>query len=257
MASSIISLPHMNMQQRKPFPIERRPKLLKDFLNENSNSCSSSGFKSFPRHQPLKSTPTNSNPNPKTASSTTNISAKFQALINAVKNIPFTTVKSPSFLPRSLSRRLSKRGSKSAKAKKEVKISVRVKDILRWTSFRDVAEAKPPPSDLSSSPNHYTITTTGSTIDSSSNSTNSSSLSWCESDFTAELLPSWCGNSDEKELEMSKKNVTSNVGVDYVDATIDTARDPQVSYYFKFFCHSLFFLVEVFLSLVLRNLGSL
>lgn len=238
MASSSISFCQMNVQQHrkpKPFPIERRPKLLKDFLNDNSNSCSSSGFKSFPRHQPFNLPKFNSktvNSKPKAASTT--ISA-LQAVINAVKNIPFTTVKSPSFLPRSLSRRLSRRDSTRSKRQEqekenEVKISVKVKDILRWTSFRDLVEEISPPLDFPTSPLH--TTSTGS-IDSSFNSNGSS---WCESDYTEEFLPSWSGNCGEKEHEMGKKGFNC-VGLDSVEATTETetetanytARDPQVS----------------------------
>ncbi|PON79359.1 hypothetical protein PanWU01x14_010940 [Parasponia andersonii] len=236
MASSSISFCHMNVQQhRKPFPIElRRPKLLKDFLNDNSNSCSSSGFDSFPRHQPIPfKTPkiaskTKSPKPPPPPSSSSTISA-FQAVINAVKNIPFTTVKSPSFLPRSLSRRLSRRDSKTRSKKQEndVKIPVKVKDILRWTSFRDLVEEISPPLDFTTLPHHYTTTTTTS-IDSSFNSSNGSS--WCESDFTAEILPSWSGNSGEKEPEMDK-TAFNCVGMDSVEATTETANytagDPQ------------------------------
>lgn len=244
MASSSISLSNMNVLQRKPFQIERRPKLLKDFLDDDSNSCSSSGFKSFRRQQPynpkIVSKTSFSNPKPSVPKQQTTLSA-FQALINAVKNIPFTTVKSPSFLPRSLSRRLSKRDhsrpNMSSKGNQhELKISVKVKDILRWTSFRDLVDEKSPPLDFSPLPHDHYTTTTGSIDDSCIS--DGSSFSWCESDFTAEFLPSWSGNSNEKELEVGKKELIPCVGLDSLETTTETANcsevDPQVSNYFLY-----------------------
>lgn len=110
----------------------------------------------------------------------------------------------------------------------EVKVSVKVKDILRWTSFRDLVEEISPPLDFTDSPHHYT--TTGS-IDSSFNSKGSS---WCQSDFTAEFSPCWSGPRGEKELEMGK-NVFTGVGMDSVEATTETANHtagvPQVRNY--------------------------
>ncbi|XP_068314589.1 uncharacterized protein [Pyrus communis] len=228
------------------FPIERRPRmLLKDFLGENSNSCSSSGFISFPRQLP--SNPSNA---PKTQNScsenTTTISRKllrsrsraawttisaFHSLMNAVKNMPFTAVKPPSFLPRSLSRRLlqskqnSPRSSRKQGSQSQVQITVRVKDIIRWTSFRDEKLPPPPPLDYVSSPLHCTSSTTitGSTTTCTTCSSNSSSngSSWCDSDFTSEFLQPWGGNSDPDYQEDSKK-YSPCVGRDSMEATSGT-----------------------------------
>ena len=147
MAASSSSISFSVQQIRKPFPIERRPRMLKDFLNENPHSCSSSGFKSFPR-KPLDSKKSN----PKVSKNQIKYSA-LQAVMNAVKSISFTAVKSPSFLPRSLSRKLSRNVSRtrSRKEKKQVKMGVKVKDILRWTSFRDLVEEISPPAELEDS----------------------------------------------------------------------------------------------------------
>ncbi|XP_050387345.1 uncharacterized protein LOC126803604 [Argentina anserina] len=228
MCSSSTSCSYKNVHQnKKPFQIERRPTMLKDFLNENSNSCSSSGFKSFPRKPELNCK--TSNPNPTTTvtsklhrsrskAASTTISA-FQSFMNAVKNIQFTAVKTPSLLPRSLSRRLSKRSSWSRKQslQTQVQISVKVKDILRWTSFRDEKLPQPLPWDFASSPHHCTTATTTTTTTTCSNSSNGSS--WCDSDFTAEFLPSPGGG----ENEMGKK-YSPCVGRGTMEATAGTAR---------------------------------
>ena len=222
------------LQQRKPFPNDGigRPRMLKDFLNDTSNSCTSTGFKSLPR-QPC-------NPNAQVFTNNTNtkllrcqskaastaISA-LQAMINAVKNFPLKN--SPSILPRSLSRRLSR------KKPSEVKITVRVKDILRWTSFRDLVEEKSQPLDFNSSPNRCTTTTitTGST----NTTCSSNSSSWCESDFTSEYLPSWGRNSQDNvvnEVEVGKKYLP-RVGEDCLKTTTGTETyadvGPKVSNY--------------------------
>ncbi|CAN6566255.1 unnamed protein product [Malus baccata var. baccata] len=240
-----------DQHQRKPFPVERRPRmLLKDFLCENSNSCSSSGFNSFPRQLPTN--PSNTPKILNSCSENTNIISRkllrsrskaasttisaFHSLMNAVKNIPFTTVKPPSFLPRSLSRRLqqskdSKQNSPSSSKKQgsqcQVQITVRVKDIIRWTSFRDEKLPPPPPLDFVSSPLHCTTSTTitGSTTTCTTCSSNSSSngSSWSDSDFTSEFLPRWGGNSDP-DCEEDGKKYSPCVGRDSMemDATSGT-----------------------------------
>ncbi|KAF3442242.1 hypothetical protein FNV43_RR16158 [Rhamnella rubrinervis] len=242
MASSAISLPRTNFQQIKPFPIELRPtRTLKDFLNESSNSCSSSGFRTFPR-QPFRPNVIDFKPSIRNskdatklqrhrslkAASTSTISA-FQAVINAVKNIQFTTVKSPSFLPRSLSRKLSKKEEKKANQGKIT--AVRIKDIIRWTSFRDlVEEISPPPFDLTHSPHHCTITTTSYTTgstDSTSTSCNSHGSTWCDSDFTEEVSPSWRKNSEgmvDGNENGLVKNIVPCVGKDILEAKQVTAK---------------------------------
>ncbi|KAL5796282.1 hypothetical protein ACOSQ2_001102 [Xanthoceras sorbifolium] len=229
--------------QRKHFLIERRPKMLKDFLIDDSNSCSSSGFKSFPRrvdqdhhsvrnliqidldHARKSSKRLQRSRSKKAASAT--ISA-FQFLINSVKSIQFTAVKSPSILPQSLSRRLSKKSHHShvqnkASSSSEVKMimtTVKIKDIVRWKSFRDLVEEKPQPSDhihhLPSSLDHRITTSTGST-----NTSRSSNVSsWCDSDFTSEYLPSWGGNC-ENEVELGKQ-YSLCVGRDSMEATTES-----------------------------------
>ncbi|KAM5555080.1 hypothetical protein ABKV19_023137 [Rosa sericea] len=245
MCSSSTSCSYKNVHQKKPFPIERRPTMLKDFLNENSNSCSSSGFKSFPRKPQLDCKARNPNPKPNTTitsklhrsrskAASTTISA-FQSFMNVVKNIQFTAVKTPFLLPRSLSRRLSKKSSWSRKQslQTQVQISVKVKDILRWTSFRDERLPQSLPWDIASSPHHCTTATTvtESTTTTTTCSNSSNGSSWCDSDFTAEFLPSQFGGKNE----MGKK-YSPCVGRNSMEATAGTARcselDPKVEVLF-------------------------
>lgn len=163
------------------------------------------------------------------AAASTTISA-FQAMMNAVKNVHFIAVKSPSLLPWSLSRRLSKK--KCQNKGSEVKMTITVKDIIRWKSFRDIVEDKAPPSDLPPSPHHCTTTTTRST-----STTPRSGSSWCDSDFNSDYLPSWNGNFDEcveNEVGAGKKFLPC-VGEDSLQATTEartyTKVGPEVRLY--------------------------
>ncbi|XVE73937.1 hypothetical protein DITRI_Ditri11bG0158800 [Diplodiscus trichospermus] len=240
MAASTISCSNPNSRQRKHFPLERRPRMLKDFLLDDSNSCSSNGFRSFPRKAGEDSKIRNliqvdlnsghAKPNDaqrlqrsRSKAASTTISA-FQAVINAVKNIHFASVKSPSILPISLSRKLSKRNSHLNVENKEneIKITVRVKDIIRWKSFRDLVEEKSRPSDFASSPHHCTTATTGSSCTPCSSSTGSS---WCDSDFTSEYLPS--DEYGEYEVDMGKKFLPC-VGKDPMETTTEVAANTDV-----------------------------
>lgn len=133
-----------------------------------------------------------------------------ETMINAFKNIPFTSsVNKPysMIFLRSLSRKLSAQRLPKKSRKddghggggEQAKMTVKIKDIIRWTSFRDLAEERSWPSDFRSSPPHQcsstaTVTTTGS---SSSTESNSNGSSWCESDFTLEFSPPWNGNFQE------------------------------------------------------------
>ncbi len=211
---SSISYSKTNVQHTKPCPIDGivRPRMLKDFLNDISHSCSSTGFKSLPRHPNSQFFTYDKLLRSRSKAASTTISA-FQAMINAVK-------KSPSILPRSLSRRLSR---KKQNTTSEVKITVRIKDIIRWTSFRDLVEEKSQPMDFSSSPHHCTTTTITTTTSRSS----SSGSSWCESDFTSEYLPSsWGSNSQEDveqpEVQVDKKHYLPRVGEDCLETTTGT-----------------------------------
>ncbi|XP_043715622.1 uncharacterized protein LOC122664012 isoform X2 [Telopea speciosissima] len=176
--------PGSESRRRKPFPIEQRPQMLKDFLMDDFSSCSSNGFRSFPRHacrktvrnlveMDLKSRDSNHycrlmRSRSKAASKT--ISAFHKAsevVMNVVKHLPFSSMKAPSqpksqtkqgILPRSLSRRLrrsfwKKRDVVENYSIKDIKVRVMIKDIIRWKSFRDLIEEKQQqPLDFSPSP---------------------------------------------------------------------------------------------------------
>lgn len=197
--------------------------MLKDFLGvrDDSNPCSSSGFKSFPRKFPINQEPCIRNlieidvnygkyglQRSRSKASAATISA-FHAVIHAVRNIHLT--KSPSILPRSLSRKLSRRNSNHRDSGKEGNRvgfrAVTIKDIMRWKSFRDLAEEKE-----NSPPVEFASSTASTTPCSSSNGS-----SWCESDFTAEYLPEECG---DKYLP--------GVGKDLTEATIVEAAESAV-----------------------------
>ncbi|KAJ8573265.1 hypothetical protein K7X08_009776 [Anisodus acutangulus] len=202
--------------------LERRPKLLKEFLlQDDPYSCSPNDFGSHPRKL-CKSTSTQNIPNihdsrirsknaqlfrsrsSRAATATVSAINKF---INIVKFLPFASAKSPFIFPRSISRKLSKRPTNYKKNQRQcnnvnqdVSVTVKVKDILRWKSFRDLAEEKSTPLNSSYSP--YRCATTITT-------TSSKRTSWCDSDFTAEDLPSWWGENGEfsGELEGGMKKV--------------------------------------------------
>ncbi|WOG88563.1 hypothetical protein DCAR_0207798 [Daucus carota subsp. sativus] len=151
-------------------PMGQKPKMLKDFLADNSHSKRVSFFEDN-----LNMTFSNK------------AFSKF-----LIKYLPFTSnIKPPSILPRSITRRLSKSRAVQPKLNaKDLAVKVKVKDILRWRSFRDLAAEQSTPLDFSSSPQHCTTVTT--TTGSTSTRSSSGRSSWCDSDFTAEDLPSWC-----------------------------------------------------------------
>jgi len=188
--------------------------MLKDCLLEDSNSCSSNGFKSIPRRHPLNPFPMI----PKRKQSNA-----LQAVINAIKNLHSNTIKSaPSgILPRSLSRRLATKN----KAENQASITViRVKDIVRWHSSKDLHE------DISHfEPHQYTTKNTTTTTGSSTTSGTSCS-SWSDLDFTSEFLPSsWGSNVEECGEKQSVKNNLHCVGEDSCTAVIlaDTEVGPE------------------------------
>lgn len=193
--------------------MQKQKMLLKDFLREDSWSHSSN----------IEATTL-------LGSRSRRISA-LETMMNAFKNIPFSSsVNKPysRIFPRSLSRKLSsqKLPKKSRKGDghnhgyggggEQAKMTVRIKDIIRWRSFRDLAEERSWPSDFPSSPPHQcssaaTVTTTGSSRSTESNSNGSS---WCESDFTLEFSPPWNGNFQEySEPCVGKYTVEASPGL--------------------------------------------
>ncbi|CAA3005593.1 Hypothetical predicted protein [Olea europaea subsp. europaea] len=111
-----------------------KPFLLKDYLLDDFSSCSSNGFKSFPRRQCCTTVrflididkknipPPHLLKTPSKSASSTSLNSAFQCVINAVKHLPFApsaAAKSltaapqkkhkKSILPRSLSKKILKR----------------------------------------------------------------------------------------------------------------------------------------------------
>ncbi|KAJ6933531.1 hypothetical protein NC651_008814 [Populus alba x Populus x berolinensis] len=163
-----------------PFLIERKPLMLKDYLLDDLSSCSSKGFKSFPRshccttvrfllevdhktkqhrHQRQLNKRSKSS---KAASTTISALQKASvAVINAVKLLPFpssnSTVKSPSpsrtrkgLLPRCLSRKLFKKSfwRKTPEHNGQCKEN---NEIRGWRLFHEFLEEQDRPSDQTTS----------------------------------------------------------------------------------------------------------
>lgn len=146
-----------------------------------------------------------------------------------VKRFSFPSLKLRRILPRSLSRRLSGMRERDER-ETGGDFVVKVKDIIRWRSFRDLvdetAEMAAPPLDFADSPGRYTAAATTTTT---TTATNSNSSSWCESDFTAEDLPSpsWKGCSDDDE---TGKVYFSCVGEDSSETPVtNSENDKKVS----------------------------
>ncbi|XP_059661705.1 uncharacterized protein LOC132307851 [Cornus florida] len=210
------SLNSRDEKQRKPLP---KALMLKDYLLDDLSSCSSNGFRSYPRRQccttvrflleiDLKSRVDRDSSDhakrllrskSKSASSTmSKLLRASEAVINSVKNLPFAAVKPPSsskpnnpkkaILPRSLSRKLLKR-SFWKKTDKE---------IQRWRSLRELLQEKEKPVDFS--PSITTVTTKAAAAAATTSSTsvsesNTNNNSWSDSDFTTDYLLCSSGNS--------------------------------------------------------------
>lgn len=219
-----------NTMQRRQFQIERRPRLLRDFLTDDSNSCSSSGFKSFPRkrsHCTVRSIlerdggETDSNSNNKSTFLRSRSTATTRSVFQKASEIVIKAVRSPSL---SLKRRFWRRNSteeeeeEEQEQEQEMTVTViRVKDIVRMRSFRDVIEEKSPPSNSTGS-----ITTTATT--------SSNGSSWCESDFTADCTQSWNRNSGEFSDDYAVKTREKYlISVGDGDADTTTSNDAMAS----------------------------
>ncbi|KAM7259789.1 hypothetical protein ACFE04_015530 [Oxalis oulophora] len=220
------------------------PLLLKDYLLDDFSSCSSNGFKSFPRRQCctistvrflLEIDLNNKNKNvddinkyyakqqvlrrnysKKAASAIQRASEK---VINVVKLLPFASVKSRKMisLPRSFSRKMLKisfwRKSDTKKDDEEVS-----KEIKRWKSFGEYLEEKDQPSDQNINNDQVSITVSRSP----SNCDSVNGYSWEESEFTKEII-TWInsGNSEENDV------VESNLVVADLPITTTTTNDQK------------------------------
>ncbi|KAJ9173527.1 hypothetical protein P3X46_016650 [Hevea brasiliensis] len=243
------SISTITFSRQKPFLIENRPVMLKDYLRDDLSSCSSNGFKSFPRRQCcttvrfLLEIDLNTKPNPKhtrqqffkrsrsSKAASTTISAlqkASEAVIKAVKLLPIPSsfIKSSSpfvhnrsrkgglLLPRSLSRKLFKKSFWRKADHREREGS----EIRRWRTFREFLEEVDKPSDHNTNQNSTSLVTTALTNGRLSTSSGSNSESWTDSESTAQS-----GNSEsysnqnaaargQKDLP-SKKKVSEVEGV--------------------------------------------
>ncbi|CAH9093324.1 unnamed protein product [Cuscuta epithymum] len=165
---------------------ESRPRLLKDFLIEDHHSHS-------------KPPPPCKRPTEVGQAATTAISAIHKVMIKMVRLLPF---KSPAVASRG--NRVDLRGEGPT-------TMVTVKDILRWGLVEENDADFTAPSDTNDghlyydSPNRCTCTTVSTTAAGSKRS------SWCDSDFTAEDIPSCFGDiavvGDEKTEKVGKENL--------------------------------------------------
>ncbi|CDP09814.1 unnamed protein product [Coffea canephora] len=188
----------MELSLAKPQTL-RKPLMLKDYLLDDLSSCSSSGFRTYPRRQcctsvgflleiNLKNKPPKHIKRPPLKNPSKPLPSAFQRAIKAVKSLPFAAIKSSSstssnklrltLLPRSLSRKLLKRSFWKRNDRKEIP---RLEPISQL-----IVQNTSPPSDFTAS------TATGDRYSSSSESN-----SWWDSDFTASDDSTASGNSSE------------------------------------------------------------
>lgn len=188
--------------------------MLKDFLMEADLHSFSSRefFRSLPRQKfdstmkelmtlELRPSAATSSRNSKTRSTTM---SALHTMVKIVKAIPKTLSKQRS-------------GKTVERDEGDVKMAVTVKDIIGWRSFREnvvVQDSEQPPS-----PEGCTTVTT--TTISTTSSSSSKGSSWCDSDFTAEYSPPWCGNNAGNDILEAKPGETYSpnyyVGKDYAE----------------------------------------
>ncbi|XP_073151540.1 uncharacterized protein [Henckelia pumila] len=180
--------------------LDQRPLMLKDFLRDtdHSHSCSSSSSPiGSDRWYPMKISRKSNDPSnvqllSRSKSAAMHTISAFHKVVNLVKMIPFaSTGKGKNDISRDFT-----------------EVKVKVKDILRWSSFRDLDVDQTKPLD------HLTSITDDSSSSSSSISSSNSysgrkSSSWSQSDLTAEDLPFWCG--ENKEYFNNRDEMTTKI----------------------------------------------
>ncbi|XP_028759110.1 uncharacterized protein LOC114718025 [Neltuma alba] len=192
----------------------RSPRTLRDLLSESSISSPSpsSGFKPIPRN-PIRSTTMRSliEMDLNNSSSRNSNRRILNSLLNAlVKRFSTLAVKSPSILSRSVSRKLSRKSnSRNCRGSAEIKVPLRIKDIVRWKSFGDREEEQHQPLDFSSA---------------SSSSSSSKGSSWSDSDFSScDCSFAECPRNDVVE----GKRFLPPVGADSVYVTSGNPAGPK------------------------------
>ncbi|KAL1828402.1 hypothetical protein ACET3Z_006814 [Daucus carota] len=192
-------------------PKLRKPNLLKDFLLDDFSSCSSNGFRSFPRRQCCTTTvrflldldlakknhklhqipPTQKSNSP----AKTMLQRASTAVYKAVKKLPFASSVKPrrAILPRSISRKLFKRSFWKKSDRKE---------IQRWNTFHTVVDDK-------SEPPIYSPVQTNTVITNSKKvkSYSSSTVSWTESEFNSS---SSCSSGNSGTVNSSENDGVKN-----------------------------------------------
>ncbi|KAB2018228.1 hypothetical protein E1A91_D08G216800v1 [Gossypium mustelinum] len=256
---ALIGVPAGHIKLRKTLSFEKKPLMLKDFLlRDDLSSCSSSGFKSFPRQRccttvrflleaELKKSKDNYSSTTKRllfrsrskpgAATISALQRASEVVLNAVKLLPFPSIKSSSsslsmkrnssrkvHFTRNFSRKLLKR-SFWRKADKEDHQG----EIRSCKLFREFLEEKNESSDQNTITNVSSTDTSSyssTTVTASRVSSNTSSNSWAESEFTADVLQNWSSNSERSsendivEAETSlpqKEEVSNTVGEDSIN----------------------------------------
>ncbi|XP_026381619.1 suppressor protein SRP40-like [Papaver somniferum] len=265
----------IELKSKKKPVMERRIVLLKDFLKEEMSSCSSNGFKSFPRktcctysirhlvEMDLKSRDLTKNPSfPKNhhllrnkSSSTTATSTTISALqkasvavINVVKYLTFSSSSSSKLsslsssssssrkqgnsLSRSVSKKLKSKSfwrknnseKNNRKVEKEIiKDAGRVKDIMKWKSFRDLQKRS------SSSLSIQTITTTTNTIYSWSPSSSDSECDTHDNHHSREFKSyKQKKDTDSSDLHCSS-SISVSTGISISECPADDSSDNKLN----------------------------
>lgn len=194
-------------------PPLQKPKslLLKDYLLDDFSSCSSNGFRSFPRRQccsttvrflleidlKVKDSSFTKKFLPRTSSrkialsTISTLQRASDAVLRAFKQFPLPSSRK-SFFPRSISRKLI---SKAFRKKSDIVDP----NNRRWKSFKEFLDEKEPPSSSSFEQNHSdsAVCTAIAVAGRNSISSCSNSISWTESEFTSEIIPSSCSGNSE------------------------------------------------------------
>ncbi|KAJ8449314.1 hypothetical protein Cgig2_002446 [Carnegiea gigantea] len=227
--------------RRSSLRAEKKPWMLQDYLRDDANSCSSNGFRSFPRRECCAAVKSiiekefirnaGENGSKRLTRSRTISSALREAsmtVINAVKFLPF---KSPAsgdakrlILPRSFSKKLFKRSfwwKKSGGERKPVKKvdEDECDEIERWINAGVVTSEKYQPFDLS----NETAATNGSSTTTRNSNSDGKSGSWSDITFTSDYLTA---SSENDAVERNEKLPVEEVGELGGATTVEDSVEP-------------------------------
>ncbi|KAA3460167.1 UAA transporter [Gossypium australe] len=237
---ALINFPADHIKLRKTLSLEKKSLMLKDYLRDDLGSCSSSGFKSFPRRQccttirflleaDLKKSKHNyssatkrllkrSRSKPGSSTTISALQRASESVLKAIKLLPFPFTKSspPSSSQSNSCRKLFKRGFWRKSTDKEDH-GRGGGEIKRWKLFSEFLEEKNQPSYQNTIPGYNTTDTCSTRV-----SPGRSSNRWAESEFTANNLQSWSGHPESwtqndtvssKTTSPEEKNVSNRAGV--------------------------------------------